>query len=89
MDRQSGEATQDLIARIRQDAVTCDFPLIPDPLDVATRTKFICSALFKVKECELTFAKAIEIAIEAKDTAKVAKETLHGLKYQESIDKVQ
>ena len=61
------------------------------------RTKFICSidneavlkALFKVKDNELTFAKAIEIAIETEDAAKVANETLHGLKHQELINKIQ
>ena len=97
MDRKPGEKVQELVARIRQDAVTCDFPSIQDPLDEAMRTKFICSinneavlkALFKVKDNELTFAKAIEIAIETEDAAKVAKETLHGLKHQEPINKIQ
>ena len=56
------------------------------PLDEALRTRFICSinneavlkALFKVKDDELTFARAIEIAIETEGAAKVAKETVHG-----------
>ena len=86
MDRKPGETIQELVARIRQDAVTCDFPSIQDPLDEALRTRFICSlnneavlkALFKVKDDELTFARAIEIAIETEDAAKVAKETVHG-----------
>ena len=97
MDRKPGEKVQELVARIRQDAVTCDFPSIQDPLDEAMRTKFICSvnneailkALFKVKDNELTFAKAIEIAIETEDAAKLAKETLHGAKHQELIKKIQ
>ena len=43
MDRKPGETIQELVARIRQDAVTCDFPSIQDPLDEALRTRFICS----------------------------------------------
>ena len=67
-------------------AVTCDFPSITDPLDEAMRTRFLCSikneavlkAMFKVKDDKLTFARAIEIAIETEEAAKVAKETVHG-----------
>ena len=62
MDRKPGETIQELLAPIRQDAVTCDFPSIQDPLDEALRTRFICSindeavlkALFKIKDDELT-----------------------------------
>ena len=51
---------------MRQDAVTCDFQSIRDPLDEALRTRFISSvdneavlkALFKLKDDELTFLKA-------------------------------
>ena len=51
------ETIQDLTARIRQDAVTCDFSSITNPQDEAMRTRFICSceneavlkALFKTK----------------------------------------
>ena len=42
-----------------------------------------------MKDDELTLAKTIKIAIETDDAAKVAKETLHGLKSQESINKIQ
>ena len=64
MDRKPGETINELVARIRQDAVTCDFTSITDPLDEAMRTRFICSinneavlkALFKVKDGDLTFA---------------------------------
>ena len=64
MLRKPGETVQELAARIRQDAVTCDFASIKDPLDEALRTRFICSinneavlkALFKVKDSDLTFA---------------------------------
>ena len=35
MDRKPGETIQELVARIRQDAITCDFTLIKDPLDEA------------------------------------------------------
>jgi hypothetical protein len=60
------------------------------------RTRFLCSidneavlkARFKIKHDELTFSRAIEIAIE---TAKVAKETVHGQVGQipKPINKVQ
>ena len=97
MDRKPGETIQGLVARIRQDAITCDFPSIKDPLDEAMRTRFICSinneavlkALFKVKDDELTFARAIEIATETEDAAKVAKETVYGQKANSSLLKVQ
>ena len=86
MNRKPGETLQELAARIRQDATTCDFTSIKDPQDEALRTRFICSvkneailkALFKVKDDELTFTKAIEIATETEDAAKVAKETVQG-----------
>ena len=50
------------------------------------RTTFICSveneailkALFKLKDEELTFAKAIDIAMEMEKAAQVAKQTVHG-----------
>ena len=95
MDRKPGETVNELAARIRQDAVTCDFPSIKDPLDEAMRTRFLCSikneavlkAMFKVKDDELTFARAIEIAIETEEAAKVAKETVHG-KCTLSVSKV-
>ena len=84
--RHAGESVQELVSRIRQDAITCDFPSIKNPLDEALRTRFICSvnneailkALFKVKDEDLTFAKAIEVAMETEDAAKVAKETVYG-----------
>ena len=86
MDRKPGETVQELAARIRQDAVTCNFPDIDDPLDEALRTRFICSvkneavlkSLFKLKDDELTFAKAIQVAMETEDAAKVAKATVTG-----------
>ena len=85
MDRKPGETLQELAARIRQDAATCDFSSIKDSQDEALRQRFICSvnneavlkALFKVKDTDLTFAKALELAIETEDAAKVAKETVH------------
>ena len=39
MDRKPGESIQELVSRIRQDAVTCDFPSITNPLDEALRTR--------------------------------------------------
>ena len=97
INRKPGETIQELVSRIRQDAVTCDFPSIQDPLDEAMRTRFICSvsneavlkALFKVKDDQLTFVKAIEVAIETEDAAKVAKETVHGQSSTYEINRVQ
>ena len=101
MQRKPGETIHELAARIRQDAVTCDFPSIKDPLDEAMRTRFMCSvnneavlkALFKVKDSELTFAKAISTAVETEDAARVAKETVYGAKHtsiqQTPVHKIQ
>ena len=87
MQRRQGETVHQLASRIRQDAITCDFENIKKPLDEAMRTRFICSinneavlkALFKVKDSDLTFARAIEIAVEVEEAAKVAKETVCGV----------
>ena len=95
--RKPGGTIQELVSRIRQDAVACDFPSIKDPLDEAMRTRFICSinneavlrAIFKVKDDQLTFAKAIEVAIEIEDAVKVAKETVHGQTSTYEINQVQ
>lgn len=86
MKRRPGESILELAVRIHQDAVTCDFVSIRDPLDEAMRTRFMCSvnneavlkALFKVRDADLTFAKAISVAVETEDAAKVAKETVYG-----------
>ena len=86
MSRKPGETLQELATRIRQDAATCDFSSIKDPQDEALRQRFICSvnneavlkALFRIKVDDLTFAKAIQTAIETEDAAKVAKETMYG-----------
>ena len=72
MQRKPAETLQELAARIRQDAATCDFPSIKDPQDKALHQRFICSvnneavlkALLKIKDTELTFARAVEVAIE-------------------------
>ena len=87
MNRKPGETVQELAARIRQQAATCDFTAIKDPQDESMRTKFICSvkneavikALFKVKDDELTFSRAVEIAAETEEAAKAAKETTYGI----------
>ena len=94
MKRKPGETVHELANRIRQEATTCDFPNINDPLDEAMRTRFVCSvnneavlkALFKVKENELSFKRAIEIATETEDAAKIAKETIYG--EQQRVNKV-
>ena len=86
MQRKPGESVHELASRIRQDAMTCDFDSITKPQDEAMRTRFICSinneavlkAVFKVKDTDLTFAKAIEVALEVEEAAKVAKETVCG-----------
>ena len=86
MKRKPGETIPELASRIRQDAATCDFQSIKDPLDEALLTKFICSVdneavlktLFKLKDDELKFSNAIRVAQEVEEAAKVAKETVHG-----------
>ena len=86
MKRKPGETIPELASRIREDAATCDFQSIKDPLDEALRTKFICSVdneavlktLFKLKDDELKFSNAIRVAQEVEEAAKVAKETVHG-----------
>ena len=52
------------------------------------RTRFVCSvgnqavlkALSKFSDDDLTFLKAVEVALEMEIAAKVAKETVHGSK---------
>ncbi|CAM1331994.1 Uncharacterised protein r2_g4090 [Pycnogonum litorale] len=86
MRRKPGESIPELAARIRQDAVKCDFTSIKDAQDEAMRTRFMCSvnneavlkALFKMDDDELTFTKAILVATENEGAARVAKETVHG-----------
>ena len=78
MKRKPGETIPELASRIRQDAATCDFQSIKDPLDEALRTKFICSidneavlkTLFKLKDDELKFSNAIRVAQEKSKTSK-------------------
>ena len=86
MTRKPGETLQELGARIRQEALTCDFASIKDPQDEALCTKFMCAvgneavvkALLKISAEELMFAKVMEIALETEVAAKAAKETVHG-----------
>ena len=66
MKRNPGETIQELAAKIWHDALTCEFSTITDTQDKALRTRSICSveneailkALFKLKDEELTFARA-------------------------------
>ena len=96
MQHKPGESFLAIAARIRQAAATCHFTAIKDPLNKAMRTRFICSinneavlkALFRVKGHELTFSRAVEIAVEIEDAAKVAKETVYGSKPTQSVHKV-
>ncbi|KAG8226623.1 hypothetical protein J437_LFUL007696 [Ladona fulva] len=86
MQRKPGDSIQELVGRIRQDAAKCDFSSIQDPQDEAMRTRFICSvnneavlkSLFKIPDAQLSFSKAIQVALEIEDAAKVAKETIYG-----------
>ena len=86
MKRKPGETIQELAARIRQAAATCDFANIENSLDEALRTRFIRSinneavlkALFKINDDELTFEKAVQVATETKEAGVVAKETVYG-----------
>lgn len=83
-DRKPGESVHDFATRIRQQAATCDFSSIRDPLDEAMRTKFVCSikneatlkALFKISDDELTFTRAIQVAAEAEEASRAARETV-------------
>ena len=84
LSKKRNESVTELAARIQQDAVTCDFGSITDFQDDAMCTRFICSvneeailkAIFKEKGDELTFSKAINIALEIEEANKVAKETV-------------
>ena len=72
VQRKPCEFVPELAARIRQAAATYDFTAVKDPLDEVLRTRFICAikneavlkALFKVKDDESSFSRAVEIAIE-------------------------
>ena len=96
MQRKLGKSVQEKAARIRQAAATRNFTAIKDPFDEALRTRFICSInneavlkeLFKVKDDNLTFSRAVKIAVETEDAAKVAKETVYGWKPTQSVHKV-
>jgi len=78
MQRRPGESIQELAARIRQAAATCDVASVTDRLDEALGTRFICSvnneaviALFKMKADEFDFTTAIQVAIQTEDAAKL------------------
>ena len=85
LKRKVGETIRELASRIRHYAVTCDLQSIKDPLDEALGTGFICSmdneavlnALLKFKDDELTFIKAIQVAQETKEAARVIKEMVN------------
>ena len=51
----------------------------------------VLKALFKVKDSELTFTKAISVAVEIEGAAKVAEETMYGSLGKEvvAVNKVQ
>lgn len=78
----------ELAASMRQDAATCNFKSSKDPQDEAMRTRFICSlgkeavlkALFKMSDEKMDLSKAVDVAVETEDAAKVANEAVHGWK---------
>ena len=86
LPRKPGEKITELAARIRQDASTCDFPAIKNIQGEVMCTRFIgavkneavLKAVFKLWDDKLTFSKAVEVAQEIEEAAKVAKETVHG-----------
>ena len=88
MQCKPSKSIQEVVAIIRQDAITCDFLIIKNCQDEAMCTRFICSAnneavlkaVFKEEGQDLTFAKAIEIFFQTEDAAKVAKETAYNAK---------
>ena len=63
--------TRTRYTRIRQEASTCDFTSI--------KSEAILKALFKVKDDDLTFQRAVELEQEIEEVAKVAKETVTNL----------
>ena len=44
----------------------------------AIKNEAVLKAVFKLRDDELTFSKAVEVAQEIEEAAKVAKETVHG-----------
>ncbi|KII67648.1 hypothetical protein RF11_04521 [Thelohanellus kitauei] len=84
LSRKSNETVRELAARVREKALTCDFPSISDPLEEALKTGFICAvnseavlkAVFHKSSDDLTFAQVVEIAAEVEDTSHTAKEQM-------------
>ena len=72
--------------------MTCDFQLMKDPLDETLRIRCICSvdieAVLKLKDDELTFLKAYQVAQEIEEAARVAKETVYGTTTSKPVSKV-
>ena len=70
-----GATSQEPAARICHEAATCDFA---SKLICSIGNEAVLKALFKIKEDELTFSRAVEVTKETEDTAKAVKETVHG-----------
>ena len=76
--------------------MTCDIHSFKIPLDEVSRIKSICSvdneavliSLFKLKDDELTFLKAFQVAQEIEEAASVAKETVYGKTTYKPVYKV-
>ena len=81
--RQPGESPNDLAARIRQAASTCDLGSVKDYADDTMRTAFVCKidneavvkACFQRKPEDLTFSKAVALANEIEGADRAAKQT--------------
>ena len=81
--RQPGESLNDLAARIRRAVATCDFASVKDWVDDTMRTAFVCKvdneaivrACFQRKPDDLTFSKAVALAIEIEEADKAARWT--------------
>ena len=82
--RHPGESPNDLAARLRQAAATCDWD--GEWLDDSLRTAFVCKidneavmkACFQKKPADLTFVKAVALANEIEEADRAAKVTTYG-----------
>ena len=92
--RKPGKTVQELATRIRQDAAKCDFTSVKDPQDEAMQTCCVCAinneavlkAVFKINDDDLTFSRAIQVALETEDVAKVAKGSVYSAKGEAALN---
>lgn len=74
MERKPGESVQDLAARIRQDAASCDFnSILNKHLSITDgamiKNEAVLKPLFKHKDKKLSFAESVKCAQEIEDAA--------------------